>query len=493
MTADPQSSASRTDRSVSGRGGEPVDDSVGEEPSTSEERPSTPNVPASEPPSADRSSNGGIDVHPTGHWKGVTAIGLLLSGIAIASAIPTIAIDPLPGLLLGAAVGLGYVVYGTVSSRPQPTLEVTRSLSTNRASVGTDVVVTTTITNTGERMLPDVRIVDGVPAELTVVDGSPRGGGPLRPGEHITLEYTVTIRRGTHEFERTEAILRDLTGTTEVVASLSSDDESTLTGTPSFVPLPGAPLRSHLRRETGRLESDSGGSGIEFYATRQYRPGDPMRRIDWNRYARTGALTTLDFREERSVTVVIVLDLRAPAYVRAEKSGLHAVDHGIDAAGRLFATLLDDGERVGIGAATPRAELWLKPGIGNDHRSRAESLLASHPALSPRPPETAFRVQYGTKQLRKRLPSDAQVLLVSPLTDDTIVTLARRLEVYGHPVSVLSPDVTAADTPGQIVGQAERTVRITHLRQYGVPVIDWDTDRSLAGAITTAARGGDSR
>ena len=488
MTAEGQSSASGPTQSVSERGGKSVDDSIGGDASTAGVSPSTSNETASEPPSTISASNGQVDSYPTGHWSGVAAIGLLLTGIALASAITTLEIEPLPGLLLGAAVGLGYVVYGAVSSPPKPTLELTRTLSTDRAPVGSEVVVTTTVTNTSERTLPDVRVVDGVPPELTVVDGSARGGAPLRPGHSLKLEYVVTTRRGTHEFDRAETILRGLSGTTEVVTSLESESESTLTGTTSFVPLPEAPLRALLRRETGRLESDSGGAGIEFYATRQYRPGDPMRRIDWNRYARTGSLTTLDFREERSATVVIVLDLRAPAYVRADESGLHAVDHGIEAAGRLFSTLLEGGERVGIGAATPRAELWLEPGTGNDHRSRAESLLASHPALSPSPPKTAFRVQYGTKQLRKRLPSDAQVLLVSPLPDDMIVTLARRLEAYGHPVSVVSPDVTSAESPGQIVGRAERAVRMTRLRQYGVPVLDWDIDQSLTGAITTAVR-----
>jgi len=60
------------------------------------------------------------------------------------------------------------------------------------------------------------------------------------------------------------------------------------------------PLRGLTTKYHGRVPTDVGGAGVEFHATREYRRGDPVKRIDWNRRARTGELATLELREERA-------------------------------------------------------------------------------------------------------------------------------------------------------------------------------------------------
>ena len=93
------------------------------------------------------------------------------------------------------------------------------------------------------------------------------------------------------------------------------------------------------------------------------------------------------------------------------------------------------------------------------------------------------------RRLRKHLPDDAQVVFCSPLVDDDAADYVRRLEASGHPVTVVSPDVTGADTLGQQFSRMERAVRIRSLRTAGVRVIDWRAGDSLALAVADAERG----
>jgi uncharacterized protein (DUF58 family) len=50
------------------------------------------------------------------------------------------------------------------------------------------------------------------------------------------------------------------------------------------------------------------GSGIEFADHREYAPGDDFRYLDWNVYARHGALLLKRFQEEQDLHVYLLLD-----------------------------------------------------------------------------------------------------------------------------------------------------------------------------------------
>ena len=58
----------------------------------------------------------------------------------------------------------------------------------------------------------------------------------------------------------------------------------------------------------GEYRSMFRGSGMEFDEVRSYNPGDDTRRIDWNVTARTGEPFLKVFREERELTMLLVVD-----------------------------------------------------------------------------------------------------------------------------------------------------------------------------------------
>ncbi|MEW4453423.1 DUF58 domain-containing protein [Bremerella sp. JC817] len=70
---------------------------------------------------------------------------------------------------------------------------------------------------------------------------------------------------------------------------------------------------SHLADNllAGQYHSAFKGRGVEFEEVRPYRIGDDVRAIDWNVTARSGEPFVKLFREERQLTVTLLVDLSA--------------------------------------------------------------------------------------------------------------------------------------------------------------------------------------
>jgi uncharacterized protein (DUF58 family) len=414
----------------------------------------------------------------TNRWVGLEGAALLVAAVGV--------VLQRPALLLVAGLGVAYTAYARFGDAPEPPLSVERRVAEDSPEPESPVEVSVTVRNTGVGTLSDLRLVDGVPPGLTVTEGSPRLGTALRPGAAVTFSYAVEAVRGSHTWEPLTAVARNPAGGRERKVEIDSADPTTLSCTPPLDATDDLPLRGLTTPYAGRVATDVTGSGLEFAATREYRRGDPLGRIDWNRYARTGELSTVEFRRERAAAVVLLIDARDVAYVAADPEHRHAVERSVDAARRAFASLLDTGDRVGIAALSP-ADCWLPPGAGREHRSRARELLAAHPALAPTPPKQPYGTARDVQRLRRRLPADAQVLFFSPLVDDHASAAARRLDAHGHPVTVVSPDATADGSVGRRIARLERRNRLVGLRRAGIRVVDWE-DASLAKAVFRARR-----
>ena len=423
------------------------------------------------------------DVEPTHRWRGIAAVALFAGTVGL--------VAKRPDLLLVAVVGVVYAAYPRVTSPAAPELSIDRSLSDADPLHEEPVEVTVTVENTGSSFVPDVRIVDGVPPMLSVVGGTARHAAALRPGGSTTFSYTVEAVHGSHDFEPATAIVRDLSGANELELQVSADHAIECQ---SLVPT--VPVRERTRQHSfGQIVTDEGGSGIEFHQTREYRRGDTMSRIDWRRYAQTGELTTIEFREERTASVVLCLDGRPAAYRGAGDDEPHGVAYELSAAEQLLSALLDRRLYVGL-AAIGREFHWLPPNTGEGHAPETRRTLATHPTLSVRPPNgdspsTAMANQQ-VSELRKHLGRADQVLLITPLTDEFMTETAIELEEAGNPVTVVSPDVTTdASVGGQLV-RVERRQRIRSLRESNVRVVDWDTDTPLGSTLVRAEERGTS-
>lgn len=450
-----------------------------------------------------------------------------------------------------ATIPLAYVVYGLLTGLGPPSLSVSRAVSQEHTDPGTPVTVQLTVENTGDRPIPDLRVLDTLPDDVTVTDGSPTACVALRPGEAVTLEYDVLPTRGTHEFGTVIVRGRSLAGT--VVGTTELDPE----GTEEIVCdtlLQQFPLQDQTTPYAGMHPTDDGGRGVEFHEVREYRRGDPMSQIDWHRLARTGDLATVNFREERAASIVFVIDERNTVALRSPQGGPSATDLSIYAAAQGFVTLTETGHEVGLTTLSARSGRdWVPPGRGDATEAAAADLfqrLQGGDSDQPVPGAPTTRQDGASAggdgapargdgdddqsvaadgagadgvgpdaggdstasdlkdwddtdstdgrrlglRLAERLPSYTQVVLCTPLVDDVPIAVAETLLANDHAVTVLSPDVTRPagggnPTPGQAVMDLSRRTRLHELTGLGIPTTDWRTDQALQVALASVLAG----
>lgn len=414
----------------------------------------------------------------------------LVGAAVVAVGVGLVAGSPL--LVAAAAIPLVYVAASTLGGRPDLDVAVERrlvvdgDLATDVAGMVDDpitgdpgdvVSVELTVRNRGSTPLVDLRMVDGVPASLSVVEGSPRGCVIVEAGGTATLRYGVELRRGEYEFDDATVRVRDLPGTTAVTRSVSVTGDDALACVPAVRRVP---LGDGASDYAGEVPTDEADTGTEFYSVREYEPGDPVGAVDWRRYGRERELATVEYRAERATRIVCVVDARHSEFRVAPGTGLSAVSLSADAAERILETLTGEGHSTGVLVPHGERISVVPPGADDTTRERAKAVLEATRAGNTL--QTHVRQLTGAFEMTvpQALPGEALVYLFSSFHDDAPVALVERLRAHGYTVRVVSPDVTAAaeDTPTRLtaVGRANRLARV---RAAGARVVDWDLDREL--------------
>lgn len=118
----------------------------------------------------------------------------------------------------------------------------------------------------------------------------------------------------------------------------------------------------------GAYHSMYRGRGIEFDEFKEYTPGDDTRAIDWNVTARSTHPWIRRFKEERDLTLLILLD--ASASLQFGGSGQRKCDVAADVAAVLGFSATHTGDRVGLVRFTDRVESFLPPRKGRSQAMR---------------------------------------------------------------------------------------------------------------------------
>jgi len=128
----------------------------------------------------------------------------------------------------------------------------------------------------------------------------------------------------------------------------------------------------------GQYHSVFKGRGMEFEEVREYLPGDEVRSIDWNVTARFGHPFVKKFKEERELTVMLVVDVSASGQfgsVRQTKNELAA-----ELAALLAFSAIRNNDKVGLIMFTDRIEKFVAPKKGRYHVLRVvREVLAFKP------------------------------------------------------------------------------------------------------------------
>jgi len=433
-------------------------------------------------------------------FSGFRAYALLLAATGILTGTYT--------LILAAGIPLLFVLTAAVATTPaiDDAVTVTRELTPETPAPGESIAVTLTVENTGTSTIPDLRVVDGVPPEIGVTDGSPRSGGALRPGDQYTVTYTIRADRGSYSFEPVTLRARNTSGTRLAETTKTADGIDRFECRVTIEDIPVQQTTAYA----GQLATDSGGPGVEFHATREYRPGDPVKRLDWRSYAKTGELATIEFREQHAAHITVLIDSRRAAHTAADRNAPTGATLSAYAATIALEVLINEGHEVSLGAlgvADPETDrhppAWAAAEEGRSFVPHATAICnaaatsttdESHtaPGSATTDDPTADNTPPGASvadggvawnRTRSLVPTGAQVILCSPVTDAPITDLVESLRADGHAVTILSPATTPATIGGRITGM-QRAVRLESLRLLGATVIDWESEDSLRDALT---------
>jgi uncharacterized protein (DUF58 family) len=118
----------------------------------------------------------------------------------------------------------------------------------------------------------------------------------------------------------------------------------------------------------GAYHSQFKGRGMDFEELREYVPGDDVRTIDWNVTARMRRPFVKLHREERELSVVLVLDISASGdFGSAERTKRELAT---EIAGTLAFSAMRNGDKVGLLLFSDEVELFLPPRKGRRHLLR---------------------------------------------------------------------------------------------------------------------------
>lgn len=404
------------------------------------------------------------------------SIALITSGLAIRSS----------NLLVLALPLLVYLITGLWLQPAAPQLRVSRRISPDRAHAGEPVQVSLILTNLGGGRLSELRVIDIVPPGLAVIEGDSRLLARLEPEQSLTLEYTVTTRRGLHRFESVQVTGLDPLGLFE--------QRTTAAAPGQFLVLP---ILTRLRRAAirpprtgiyaGQIPARQGGPGVEFFGVREYQPGDPLRWLNERAGARhQQRLFVNQFQQERVVDIGLILDARLQS--DAVVGGESLFETSVEAAAILADAFLNDGNRVGL-FIYGRSLDWTYPGYGKVQRERIMRTLA--------------RAQQGDGSVFEKLehlptqlfPMRSQLVFVSPLLPQDVEVLIL-LRARGYRLLVISPDPVAFETTSLPASDSnalalrlarlERALTLRQLRQAGARVVDWPADTPFYQVAHTA-------
>ncbi len=256
----------------------------------------------------------------------------------------------------------------------------------------------------------------------------------------------------------------------------------------------------------GEYESAFKGRGMEFEEVREYQPGDDVRHIDWNVTARMNAPFVKVHREERELTVILLVDVSGSGAFGTTDRWKNEV--AAETAAILAYTAVKSHDRVGLVIFTDRIERYIPPKKGTSHVWRViREILAFEPGRRAST-DLDGALEFLGKVARRR----AVVFVVSDFLDEgwqerlrhdlTAVTVTDPREVELPDLGLIeledaeTGELILVDTSDKrlrhgfkVLGDEERGQRRDTFRSTGIGQIDVRTDTSTVDAIVRYFRG----
>lgn len=387
-------------------------------------------------------------------------------------------------LILLASPLIIYLAAAVLFTPVKPRLKAYRTLSTDRVTEGMDITIDLKVENRHTR-IDELHLSEYDTHDLEVTDGVTSKVAQLQPGEAITYQYTFTGKRGSYSFENLQARVSDPFGLFDIKRQLPTRGRVLVY--PSVPSLRAIPIRPpQTKGFSGPIASRKTGAGMDFFGVRQYRLGDPLRKINWRTSEKhRDELFTNEYEQEQVADVCIILDARPHCDISFR--GRSLFEYSVLTAASFSKIFLDSGHCISMlvyAAVVSR----IFPGYGKIQYERILSTLAHV--------ETGFN--YAREHLNyipaRLLPPGGQLVYISPLTATDLEPIIH-LRNLGYAVLVVSPDPIYfeqqaepdPDHPdfqlGTRFARLERSLLLNNLRQAGIEAVSWSVDQPLTNLV----------
>lgn len=381
-------------------------------------------------------------------------------------------------LLLMIVPLLIYLLVGIFLAPSELNLTAVRQVEKETDSNGTAVLVKVILTNEGES-LQNVLLCDKQFNQAKLRNGQYEHRLAISKKEEIAMRYAFHAQRCIFSWESIRVFASDPFGLVEIQKDIQAPAEILVE--PEFEKLSHIYLRpKNTLHSAGLVPARRGGSGLNFWAVREYQLGDSLRWLNWKTIARHPRhLYTTEFEHEEIMEIGLILDARlqtAPAF-----NGNLLFEHSVGAAMSLAELFLREGNRVGL-LVFGQNMTPLQPGYGKRQLHRISTALASATV------NTNFSLGYLEYVQKQLFSSRALIVIISSLGLHDLQTY-KNLRALGYQILLISPDpvsfIAQQSHPDDILDLALRTTRIERyaqlkqLLQIGVKVVDWQVQRSL--------------
>ena len=325
-----------------------------------------------------------------------------------------------------------------------------RVLMSRRAFVGETVEVRFSVTNRKVLPLPWLEILDNLPEALPTDDArvSPSGfTGLVSVRRSVSLAWYQRVAwrmqfrctaRGHYRFGPATLHAGDPFGFFESRREVGHLDWITVLPRLYDLSALGLPTRRPFGEQRGGspIFEDPG----RMVGVRDYRAGDPLKRIEWKATARRGALQSRVFEPSSALHLLVALNVSTLEYVWEGYDPLK-LERAISLAGSVARWGYDHKFAVGLiaNASYPGADRAMQIPAGRD----PEQLTRILEALAMVSPLTIAPLEDVLEDAARRLPLGATVVFVASYCHDRLAATLHRLFAKGYPLAIL----WAADDP----------------------------------------------
>jgi len=150
----------------------------------------------------------------------------------------------------------------------------------------------------------------------------------------------------------------------------------------------------------GEYESAFRGRGMEFEEVREYAPGDDVRDIDWNVTARFGHPFVKVYREERELTIMLLVDVSSSSLFGTCRQFKQELAAEIASVLAFAATKSND--KVGLIIFSDHVERFIPPKKGKNHVWRVIKEVLEHTPVATKT-DLSVALNYLNKVAKRKV------------------------------------------------------------------------------------------